>query len=631
MSEQRDHLPTIMPTSNRPINAGAALDDDTARLDAVAKVTGRARYARDRYEPNALFAAFIRCPFGAATLTGLDEAAAKAVPGVVDVKRTGDEGRYHGEPVGFVVAESKHALRRGLRAVAPKWKRGSVKTTITDDAGPIPATEDDVAEAIANADHVIEAVYSTPVQTHSALETHGVVVDHRGDTATVYASTQGTFSVRDGIGDALGLARSEFEVRCEYVGGGFGAKFGPGKEGMLAAEVARRHERPVYVFCDRAEEHLDTGNRPSSRTHVRVGFAKDGTPLATRVHTWGGVGVARRGGGARIPSQRYDLGSVQKTHEDVQFNAGGPRAMRAPGWPQGAFAEELLLDEIATVAGVDPLALRRRLDGDTARRAMYDLGADLIGWSRRAKTGTQSSVVRRGFGVGTTSWPRIPARAEAEVVVHRDGSVEARTGTQDIGQGQRTAMGVIAATKLGVPLRLVTVMIGRSSYPVGPGSGGSMTLPNTAPAMMAAALDARSKVLEHVARRRGMEANELTIADGYVIRGEERLVGWEDACRGLPDDGVTGRGDGRSGAAHRGEGTSAGVQFVELTVDSETGVIAVERVVAIQACGQVVSRKTAESQIIGGVIQGISYALFEDKLLDRNLGAMVNPNLEMYK
>ncbi|MCP3905001.1 MAG: xanthine dehydrogenase family protein molybdopterin-binding subunit [Planctomycetes bacterium] len=631
MSKAPRHLPTVMPTDNRPLNAGGAMDDDTSRLDAVAKVTGRAKYSRDRYLPNGLFVGFIRCPWGAASLDSIDTRAAKAVVGVHEVTMTRDEGKYHGHNVGYVVAETKHALRRAIRAAAPQWERRAVRTTITDDAGDPPDPGAKTEDLLAGADHVLEATYSTPVQTHSALETHGVIVDHDGDRATVYATTQGTFSVRDGIGDALNLPTSRYEVVCEYVGGGFGAKFGPGKEGIVAAEVAAKYKRPVYLFVDRAEEHLDTGNRPSLRAQARVGFTADGRPVGGAIHTWGGVGVARGGGGARFPSGHYDLGDVEKTHEDVRFNGGAPRAMRAPGWPQGIFAEELMLDEIATAAGADPLELRTRLDVSENRREMYRRGAELIGWDRRPATGAQSGRLRRGFGVGSTSWPRIPARAEAEVAIHRDGSIEARSGTQDIGQGLRTVVGVVVAEKLGVPLRMVEPRIGRSSLPPGPASGGSMTSPNTAPVLMAAALDAKARLLSIVAERLAVDASELDIADGRILRDGATAMEWADACRRLPAEGIVGRADANDGRAHFGEGHSHGVQFVDLDVDAETGLVHVRRVVAFQACGRVVCRKTAESQIIGGVIQGLSFALFEDKLLDRRTGAMVNPNLEMYK
>jgi xanthine dehydrogenase YagR molybdenum-binding subunit len=632
MSEE--HLPTYMPTDTRPINRGQAVDNATSRLDAVAKVTGRAKYGRDVYPADSLFAAFVRCPYGAGTLRAYDQAAAEAVPGVVEVSIDGERGRFHGHTVGYVAADSPLALRRGMRALQPTWDMEDCDTEITDAGAPAPAMTDDARAALDGADHVLEAVYSTPVQTHSPLETHGAVVDHRGDEAIVYVSTQGTFAARDGLDEALGLPRAKYEVVCEYVGGGFGSKLnGAGKEGVTAARIAARHRRPVYLFVERDEDHLDTGNRPSSRAEVKIGFKRDGTIVGGQIHTWGGVGVGRGGGGLRFPSARYDLGALQRTHEDVQLNAGAPRPFRAPGCPQGAFVEELMLDEIAAIAGMDPLTLRMKLERSDDRRAMFEQGAEMIGWRERRPNGSGTGRIRRGFGLGSTSWGRFPSRAEAEVVINRDGSVEVRTGTQDIGTGQRTIMAIAAADTLGIPLRNVSVRIGRSSLPEGPASGGSVTAHNSVPAMTMAAEDARDTLLERIAEAMGIDASELAVAQGEILRNNEPVMTWADGCRRLGGDSIVGRGRWDRGALQRDttSGHSEGVQFVELHVDTETGVIGVDRIVAIQACGKVMCRKTAESQIIGGVIQGVSYALFEHKLLDRNVGAMVNADFEWYK
>ncbi len=626
-----DQTPTDMPTDNRPRNLGHSINDDTSRLDAPMKVTGAAKYGRDMYPPNCLFVGFVRCPFGAASLKSKNIEAAQAVPGVLEVNINGDEGKYHGQVIGYIVAESKPALRRGHSALAAKWEvAGEVKIGIDDGAKEAPAINDKAKAAIEASDHVLEAVYSTPVQTHSALETHGAVIDHKGESAIVYASTQGTFSFRDGMAEALQLPEAKFEIRCEFVGGGFGAKFGPGKEGTTAAQVAAKYQRPVSLFVDRREEHLDTGNRPSSRSMVKIGFKKDGTIVGGQVQTWGGVGVGR-GGGVRFPSERYAFGEIQRGHEDVAFNAGGPRAMRAPGHPQGAFAEELMIDEIATIAGVDPLELRLRLDQNEDRREMYRMGAEIIGWNERQKTGSQKSTIRRGFGMGSCTWGQGSASADAEVVINRDGSVIVRTGTQDIGSGMRTVAGVLVAEKLGVPLANVTVQIGSSNYPEGPASGGSVTSPNTAPAIVDAALDARAQLLKSIADRSGVTVEDLTVVNGEVRHSEQKLGSWSDVCAKMPTDTIVGRGKKGRNQKQPGDGHSHGAQFVDLDVDSETGVIRVNHVIAFQSCGRVVCRKTAESQIIGGVIQGISYALFENRILDRRTGAMVNANLEMYK
>lgn len=628
-----DHFPTDLPTTNRPQNDGSSINDDTSRLDGVAKVTGKAKYGRDQYLKNSLFVGFLRCPFGVAELQSIDREAPLSVNGVKEIVVLSEAGEYHGQPIAYVVADSKTALRRGLRAAKPTWRQGDATHKLQAAVGKPPEMDDEHRALVRTGDQMIEAIYDTEIQTHSSLETHGVVIDHRGNDATVYASTQGTFAVAGQVGRPLELEQGNYEVVCEYVGGGFGSKFQIGTEGRVAAEVAARYKQPVSCFVDRDGEHLDTGCRPSSRSVARIAFRNDGTILGGQIHTFGGVGVARRGGGVRFPSGRYDWGDIQRDHEDVSFNAGGPRAMRAPGHPQGAFAEELLIDEIATSCNIDPLELRLKMDFDDDRRTMYREGAEMIGWSDRPKAGAQATTIRRGMGMGSTSWFNGKARSEAEVVVHRDGSVEVRTGTQDIGTGQRTVMGALVAEHLSVPFELVNVKIGRSTLPYGPASGGSTTARATSPAMIAAALDAKNRVLEAVASFVDKAPNQIDIRDGRIVDDSGApLMTWAEACRRLPAAAITGRGDfDRNSNDHWGEGHSGGAQFVDLRVDVETGVVHVDRVVAIQSCGRAISRKTVESQIIGGVIQGVSFALFENKWMDRNTAAMVNPNLEWYK
>ncbi len=631
-------IPTDMPTSNRPMNLGSSMADHTSRLDAVAKVTGSAIFSRDRVLDRMVYASFVRCPFGKGLLVSSDKEAALAIPGVLEVKLDSKDGLYHGHNVGHIVGESKLAVHRGLRALAASWDANPSATAITDRASP-PAETDDTHQAILDkADHTLEAIYTTEVQTHSSLETHGAVVDHRGDQATVYASTQGTGAAADGLEDPLGLPRASYEVICEYIGGGFGSKLnGAGKEGILAARISRKFGRPASVFTARDEDHLDTGNRPSSRTLVRIGYNNDGTILGGQVHTWGGVGVARRGGGVSIPTGHYTLGNVQKGregHEDVQLDAGAPRPFRAPGRPQAVFTEELMLDEIAASLDLDPLALRLKIENANDRREMFEQGAALIGWDDRKPTGEQSCPLRRGFGLGASSWGRFPAQTAAEVVLYRDGSVEARTGTQDIGTGTHTVAAIIASNSLGAPLDQVRVAIGRSSLPPGPGSGGSMTAHNLSPAMTLAAQDARLALLSLAAEHLDADAEALDMREGQVWQGDKPVMTFAEACSLMTEDSITGRGEtSRRGAQQPqlGEGSSNGVQFVDLTVDSETGVVRLNRIVAVQSCGRVVCRKTAESQVIGGVIQGLSYALFEQKIHDKATGAMVNANLEEYK
>ncbi len=630
MEDHAPSIPTNMPTTNRPLNIGSSVNDQTSRLDGAVKVTGRAKYGKDMLLPGMLYVKLIRCPWGSASLESYDAKAAEAIPGIVEVTLNGKKGEYHGDVVGRIVGESRMSIARALRALRCTWKREVPTTSVQ--AGAMPPPTDNTSMVMGAAPKQFEAEYSTPVQTHCALETHGMVIDHRGESAVIYASTQGTSTVADQLNGRLGLPASKTEVVCEFVGGGFGAKFAIGKEGAAAAEVAQKYKKPVWSFCDREEEHLDTGNRPSLAAKIRIGYAEDGTILGGQISKWGGVGIDRNGGGAAVPSGRYKLGPIQADHSDQSFNAGGPRAMRAPGCPQGAFVEELMIDEIAALTGADPLQLRRGIDMAPERSEMYDVGAELIGWNRRVPNGSQSGVLRTGFGVGTSSWGLNRTNAEAEVVIRRDGSVEARTGTQDIGTGQRTIMGILAAHHLGVPLSVVDVRIGHSGLPPGPASGGSVTAPSTAPAMITAATDAKRKLLDAIAQFENVSSDELDLVDGQVLRNGEPMATFGEVCARLPSESIVGQGKfGRSGGLNWGTGHSNGAQFVEIEVDTETGVIRAKKVVAIQSCGRVVSRKTAESQIIGGVIQGLSFALFENRLLDRVTGAMLNPNLEMYK
>ena len=619
---------TTAATANRPFN-DVAYDNDTSRLDAIAKVTGRAKFPSDQTAGAPLVAAFVRCPWGHAKLVSADADAAKAVKGVVEVSvSVGSERRYHGHTAGYVVAENVHALRRGLSALNCQWERLDAVVGI-DDAEPGMPDDQAILATLHDAAHVVSTIYRTQVQTHSCMETHGGWVSVLGDRAVAYVSTQSNFGSRDELARALDLPRGDVEMHCEYVGGGFGSKFGAGKEGHLAARTSKKYKRPCMVFCDRESDQLDTGNRPSSRQHVTVGVSKDGRIIGGRRVTYGGVGVAGGGGGVRPTG--YTMGNLKRKHTDVSFNAGGPRAFRAPGSPQGQFAMELLMDELAAGIDMDPLRLRLKNETSPHRPAMYEHGATLIGWADRTPNGAQPGPVKIGLGMGVTNWGNGKTNCEAEVVIHPDGSVESRSGTQDIGTGQRTVVGVTAAHAIGIPLAWVRARVGTTDLPPGPASGGSVTTRVSAPAITEAARRARLELLRGVAVELDTQPDTLDIKDGRILRDGKPVMDWRDACRL-----IRGRVSGRArfpkeADRHWGKGHCEGVQFAKVAVDCTTGVVRVLTIVAIQSCGQTICRKTAESQIMGAVIQGLSYALLEDRLLDRRTGAMVNPNFETYK
>jgi xanthine dehydrogenase YagR molybdenum-binding subunit len=476
------------------------------------------------------------------------------------------------------------------------------------------------------------------VQTHTSLEPHGCVVDYRGDSAVAYGSTQSNIGFRNGLARELGLRPDQVEFHCEYVGGGFGSKFGHDNEGRLAAQMSKKYGRPCRVIRTRKQEHLDTGNRPGSIQHMRIGLGRDGKMHGGKIATWGSIGPTGGGqasagggggGGVRNPS-RYNFGTIAKIHEDVAINGGYPRAMRAPGHPQAMFAIELMMDHMADSVGMDPLEFRLLNETSDVRREMLKAGAELIGWSQRKANGATPGPIKRGLGIGVADWGNRPGNATILVNVYRNGTIEVVSGAQDIGTGYRTMIGDVVRTHLGLPRELLVVKVGRSDYPEGPASGGSVTSRFTAPKGFVAADRAKAGIRDLVAKEWGVEdADAIALEDG-VFKAGDKSMEWTKACRLMTNDHLsfTANEDGEYWKTPTG---SEAVQFADVSVDTETGIIRVNKIVALQNVGLPVNRLTVENQICGAVIQGLSFCLFEDRILNRQTGAMVNPNMDMYK
>ncbi|MFQ5807385.1 MAG: xanthine dehydrogenase family protein molybdopterin-binding subunit, partial [Phycisphaerae bacterium] len=384
-----------------------------------------------------------------------------------------------------------------------------------------------------------------------------------------------------------------------------------GLEGRTAALLSKQLGRPVKVVNDRKREHLDTGCRPGSIQYMKIATDRAGKPLGGHIHVAGVNGPERRGGGTSNPS-RYDFGQVFKSFVDLGLTTGGARPMRAPGHPQGMFAVDSFVDELAAAAGVNPLEYRKRIETSEVRKRMYDIGAEAIGWKNRPNPdGSGTGRLRRGIGVAAGDWSTWETDAQIRVDVFKDGTARVLSGTQDIGTGTRTVLIDTLADQLGIARGLITSDCGNSDYPPGPTSGGSMTVHTIVPAIR----DAGDRVRDQLRELTGID-----FAD---------TASWRAACKKIPGESVTVVGG--KNRKYWGQGGNEAVQFVEVEVDTQTGIVRVLRVVALQNCGQAINRLTAENQIIGGVIQGVSFALFEEKILDPTLGCMVNPNLEQYK
>jgi xanthine dehydrogenase YagR molybdenum-binding subunit len=363
---------------------------------------------------------------------------------------------------------------------------------------------------------------------------------------------------------------------------------------------------------------------------MRVGVKKDGKMVAYEVEAFGTGGVTSRGTGVANPVI-YEVGEKFKQETRV-FTHGGPSvAMRSPSWPQGVFAMEGMLDECAHAIGMDPLAFRRKNTTDEVYLAQWEMGAKMIGWDRRNKVpGSGRGPIKRGIGMASSMWRNMGGRSGiVDCAIHRDGTVEVRNGAQDIGTGTRTLLAVIAAEELGLKPQQIQVSLGQTKWPKGPASGGSTTAPTLGPVCRRAAFAAKQKLLQLASAKLKVPASELRVEDGRVM-GQGQSMAFADACKLIKDGKIEVREERQANYDSYMKQVH-GVQFAEVEVDNETGYVKPIKIVSIQDAGRVIDKLLFESQLLGGAIQGISYALHEDRFLDARYGVQMNADLMMYK
>lgn len=687
-----EKVTTTVPAGEaRPWDANSELHvvgKPVPRIDGAAKVDGSAKYTFDVVLPGMLYAAVLRSPHPAATLKRLDLANVSRQPGVkavLPVASPGDRLLFAGQDVAAVAATRPELAREALAFVdveyeespfvvetmkatgpkAPEVHQGAVKERRTEGDEPgtagggsrkgnvrplPPLKKGDVHEALRSAAHVHKATYTTQVQTHSALETHGLVVRWETDERmTVWCSTQSIFSVRDEMAEVFGLKPTHVRVLTEFLGGGFGAKFGasaPGSRlGFIAGQLAKEARAPVKLMCDRHEEHVCTGNRPDSHQEVEIAAGRNKKLTAIFVRSHGSAGI---GTGAGIGRNAFSIYSrcpnILVEAHDVFTHAGPGTAMRAPGHPQGAFALELAIDELAAKMGVDPLELRLAHDEHPVRRHQLELGRDRFQWNDRREAAHElrkkQARVRRGYGCAASIWGDF-GRAKAAVVscsVMRDATIEVRNGVQDIGGGIITVMAQVAAEVFGRPLETIVIRHGDSEFGSSVGSGGSQTTSSVAPAVRNACEQAKVELTALAAKLLGVRAPEVEWASGGTVRAGGRSMTFAQICKKIAGEAIVATATrpetyGAHPKAFMGSPAPeiAGVQLAEVEVDTWTGIVRATKVLAVHDCGRIMNELTLRSQINGGVILGTSYALLEERVLDPQHGRMLNPNLESYK
>jgi xanthine dehydrogenase YagR molybdenum-binding subunit len=657
----------------------------TQRYDGPAKALGKAKYTADVQLPGMLYARMVDAKIPHGRIVAIDTTEAEKLPGIravhviehvygiAELRDPKQEPpsryptiRYVGQPIAGVAAVSQQIADDAAKLVKVQYDaipfvvdRSAARA---DDApmvfpGPADAAGSagggggptdvpqkgnvhgpkrrligNMDKGFADADVVVESEYFTQVQTHSALETHGFVVDWKPDEVTIYASTQGTASVRDEFADVFKLPKSKVRVITEYMGGGFGAKFGAGNEGVVAANLSRKANAPVKLMLDRRQEHI-VSNRPDSHQKLKMGAKSDGTLTAIQLTSYGTAGVGTGAGTAGPATNLYKCPNLLTEEYDVFINAGPGAAFRAPGHPQGCFAFEQAIDELAVKLKMDPLALREKIDESPARKAERQLILERTNWRNRKPDGSDTGPIKRGMGIAQSVWYRfIDMDSSCEVRVSRDGSVELMSAVQDLGGGTKTILAQVVAEEFGIPPAMVVIRIGDTRFPIGPNSGGSVTAGSITPAVRNAAYQVKQKLFTAVAPSLGTTADNLVVQNGRVVfrNDPSKTYSLKQVAAKLPTNEISARAT-RVPEYSKARLTYGGVDYVELAVDTETGRVHVEKVFGAHDCGRPINPTGVISQINGGMLQGISYALFEQRIMDRNAGYMLNANLENYK
>ncbi len=657
------------------------------RLDGPEKATGRAKYSFDINRPGMLHARILRCPHGHARLKSLDTSAAEKIPGFKALHvlaKPGKEFFYAGDEIAAVACDTEEHAQDAVRALKAEFEvlphqvdeedalKNDLKTTSANGAQPNvrPGGEAKVGDpdaAFQNPNAVVhEGIYGAATICHQCLESHGLVAEWDADGGlTVWCSTQAVPGTAGGLAQHFQIPAGKVKCITHYMGGGFGSKFGPDVQGIVAAELARKAKAPVKLMLDRAEELTVAGTRPSAYGKVKIAGTKDGKITAYEVACYGSPGV---GNGATVnlnllPYVYTDtIPNVRRKHQVIRLNTGGARAMRAPGHPQNCLLTDQPLDDLAAKLNLDPMQVRLKnlpanmpeavknapQSFNALRNTIYTdeikIAAQLSDWEKTwhpPGKGPSKGPNKHGIGMALHTWGGAAGKQnEINVTVSSDGSVLVTCSTQDLGTGERTVLAIIVAEILGLEVKDITVKIGESPYGPSSGSGGSTTCPGTSPPTLQAALAARDALLETLAPRLKAKKEDLTIEPGSVVdKGNTKKYAWKEACAKLGMDAARGTGKWnvqnqnedelvKGGLSNNGVG---GVQIAEVWVDTETGVVRCTRAIAVQDCGLIINKQGCESQVAGGVIMGVNYALFEERVMDRATGRMLNPDMEFYK
>ena len=643
------------PLTQWPAGPLTVVGHDARRQDAPERVRGEARFTADIQLPGMLHTAVLRSPYAHARVRSIDFTKALALPGVRgalgpgEAKGLEEEAGFAGAPVAAVAADTFGQAQAAIAAAEVDWEELEAvldpEDAVARELFTAPSARyerGDFDRALAEADVVVEGTYRTSVVLHNSMETHQAICEWVGDTLNVYISTQYIWGVRDAVSKELGIPGDKVRVVCEFMGGGFGSKNGPDEYTFVAAELAKRTGRPVRCALTRREENTAAGNRNATLQKLTVGAKNDGTIVALGGEFINAVGWSGWSAMTEGPTQMlYACENVRTVRHGAKINTPPMKAFRAPGFVEGTFSLECLIDELAAKLELDPLELRRRNYADSnddkpfsSKNLMQCYELAQKHWDRRDEVRARSTDTwKHGVGMASQIWfGGGGPPSYAWIRATSDGRFTVVTAMQDIGTGTRTAMALIAAEELGVSLDRVEVVLGDSARgPYATLSAGSSTTPSVGPAVRAAAADAKRQILEIAAQRYDTEERVLDIKNGIVVSDDGNVsTPLEDLLGILEDAQILGKG-GRGPNPTGMSVLTFGVQVVEVAVDVETGEIRVERVAAAHDVGRIINALGARSQVEGGIIQGIGHTLSEQRLLDPETGRVLTTTLDAYR
>jgi len=697
-----------------------------SRVDAPAKVSGKAKYTYDVHRPGMLFGKMLRSPYAHCKVVSIDTTAAEKMPGVKAVQVVQGPGKqifWAGDEVAAVAAVDERTAEDAIRVIKVQYQKLPHLVLDTEPPAGVgessgPMSEDDIEDAFDNQvpvpqiiemiqkqgvsfkvtddflkeakadgapDAVLEAMKSAPyhevkegasqsnykkaaavvqgdpdkafgdsdvvtseglygaaVITHCCLETHGATTEWtEPDKLLVHISTQNVSGIAAQMAEPLKIPASNIHVHQDHIGGGFGSKFGPDRWTIVAAQLSKKAGgKPVRMMLERDAELKVAGARPSAFARIKTAAKKDGTLVAWDSHSWGTGGPG--GGGMPPIPYVFAVPNQRKEHTAIRNNIGPARAWRAPSHPQAAMLTMCAMEDLAAKLNMDPLEFFQKNLGITGPRAenyREELGiaSELMGWKQKwhARPTTSPTGVVRGVGLSIHTWGGRGHKSDCDLTIQADGSVEIKMGTQDLGTGTRTCIMMVAADTLGIPLEAVNLKIGDTTYPSSGGSGGSTTIGGVSSSTRRAAVDAREQLFAKVAPALGVQPTELESVNGTVrVKADpSKSLSWKQACTKLGAMPLTvhGQNPDRSKPPDLTNSGVGGVQMAEVEVDAETGIAKVTKMVAVQDCGLVIDLKTAESQVYGALIMGITYSLYEEKIMDQNTGLMLNSDMEFYR